>query len=237
VIGRWPGNPHGVALRRDGPVSGFQVQSVPSPWLNRAMGWGDADAALVPAYAAWFAGAGIEGRFEVMPDRAGPALARALAAAGLLPTGGDAIVTGQPQPAGDVPSVTLATDEAAMETFLDTHLHGLGIPLAVHDGAKANMRGWRGLAGMALLLAWRDGLPAGSCVLHRADGIAYVADMATRPEHRRQGVQTDLLRQCHALAADDAVIWARCRFLSGSHRNLQRAGLATFCTTTFWTIA
>jgi len=120
VIGRWAGNPFGVAMRRDGGVFACQVKGVPSPWLNRAIGLGDASAGLVPGLAAWFAEAGISGRFEVTPDGAGPEVARALLAA------------------------------------------------------------------------------------------------------------------CHALAGGMDIVWARCRFLSQSHRNLQRGGLRTLCTTTFW---
>lgn len=235
VIARWPGNPFGVAMRRDGAAFACQVKGVPSPWLNRAMALGEAQAGLVPDLAAWFADAGIAGRFEVTPDSPGPTLGRALVDSGLVPSDGDAMVWGLPRPGIWPAAVSAVEDAAAMEVFLDTHLSALGVPLAVHDGAKGNMRGWLGRPGLRLLLARRDGLPAGSCALFIADGVAYVADMATLAEHRGHGVQTALLAACHALAAGCDVVWARCRFLSQSHRNLQRAGLRTLCTTSFWT--
>ena len=49
------------------------------------------------------------------------------------------------------------------------------------------------------------------------------------------GLQTALLDACQALADGSEIVWARCRFLSLRHRNLQRAGLRTLCTTGFWT--
>lgn len=232
VIGRWPDNRFGVALRQIGDAHGFQVKGVPSPWLNRVLGLEDASTVL--AWRDWFAGAGIAGRFETLPHQFSPELGHALIEAGVVPVGGDAVVCGRPAPASLIEPVEDAQTAAAIEVFLDTHLDGLGIPVAVRDGAKGNMRGWLGLPGWHLLLARRDGEPAGSCVLFQHDGIAYVADMATRPMFRNRGVQTALLAQCHVLAADAEIIWARCQFLSQSHRNLMRAGLGTVCTSQFW---
>lgn len=164
----------------------------------------------------------------------GRALGRALVAAGLAPVGGDALVWGEGR-SGEVPaSVAVVEDAAALEAFLDAHLAGLELPLRVRDGAKRNMRGWLGAPRFTLLLAQEDDAAAGACALHRQQGLTYVADMSTRPEHRGRGVQTRLLAAAHALHGVGGITWARCRFLSQSHRNLQRAGLATPCTTVFW---
>ncbi len=50
-----------------------------------------------------------------------------------------------------------------------------------------------------------------------------------------EGLVPRLLVAAHALHGEGGIVWARCRFLSQSHRNLQRAGLATLCTTMFRT--
>ncbi len=234
VIAARPGNPYGAAMQRHGPVFACRVKGVPSPWLNRVIGLGEDSAAMVPALAAWFAGAEIGGRFETTPDSAGPALARALAGAGLLPLEGDAMVWGAGQGGAMPDDISFVRDAAGMEVFLDTHLAALGVPVGVHDAAKGNMRGWLGLPHLDLMLAWCGAEPAGTCVLHRAGGLTYVADMATLPAHRGQGMQTRLLAAAHALHGAAGIVWARCRFQSQSHRNLQRAGLRTLCTTTFW---
>ena len=232
IIGRWPDNCFGVALRQEGAALGFQVKSVPTPWLNRVMG--RLTPAEVPAWAAWFRAAGVRGRFELLPDRDPPALTEALLAAGLRPAGGDTIVAATPQITAAPKDIWQAKSEAEVEQFLDTHLEGLGLPEAIRDGAKGNMRGWRGLPGWNLLIAMRDGEPAGTCVLFIEAGVAYIADMATRTIFRQRGVQTDLLAQCHLLSKDCDIIWARCAFQSGSHRNILRSGLRTLCTTSFW---
>lgn len=233
VIGRWPGNPFGVALWHEGAVFACQVKGVPSPWLNRVIGLGEAEAGLVPALRAWFAE--VAPRFETTPDSFGPGLGRALAAAGLAPEGGDALVWGSGRGGAWPEGVAVVEDAAALEDFLEAHLVGLGLPPVVREGAKGNMRGWLGAPGFVLLLAREGGAPAGACALHRQNGQTYVADMSTRPEFRGRGVQARLLAAAHALQGEGGIIWARCRFLSQSHRNLQRAGLQTLCTTMFWT--
>ena len=232
VIGRWPDNRFGVALRQIGGAHGFQVKGVPSPWLNRVIGLQDAGA--VPVWHNWFSSAGIAGRFETLPHQFSPELGRALIEAGLSPIGGDALVCGRPAPASPTEVIEHAETAAAIEVFLDTHLDGLDVPIAVRDGAKRNMLGWLGLPGWHLLLVRRDGKPAGSCVLFQRNGVAYIADMATRPRFRNRGVQTALLAQCHVLAAEAEIVWARCLFLSQSHLNLMRAGLGLVCTSQFW---
>lgn len=50
VIGRWPGNPFGVAIRHERAVFACRVAGVPSPWLNRVMGLVEANAGLVPVW-------------------------------------------------------------------------------------------------------------------------------------------------------------------------------------------
>lgn len=237
VIARRPGNPSGAKTRHFGSAFACRVEGVPSPWLNRAMALSEPNA--IPAIAAWFAESAITPRYEVTPDQAGPALSRALAAAGALPIDGDAIVwgtgvwsTGQ---SGPLPPGIVAVDTApVMETFLDTHLAGLAIPEAVHAGAKCNMRGWLGQPGLTLLLAHDGSKPAGACVLFRTAGLTYIADMSTHPTHRTRGIQTRLIAAVHNLNGEGGIVWARCRFQSQSHRNLQRAGLRTLCTTSFW---
>jgi GNAT superfamily N-acetyltransferase len=234
IIARRPGNPFGADMRRFGPVFACRVRGVPSPWLNRAMALGEATAASIPAVAAWFAEAAITPRYEVTPDQAGPALARALAATGALPTDGDAMVWGVGQ-GGSLPEgITTVTTAPAMETFLDTHLAGLAIPARVNEAAKSNMRGWLGQPGLTLLLAHDGANAAGACVLYRGETLTYVADMSSHPAHRGRGIQTRLLAAAHAINGEGGIVWARCRFLSQSHRNLQRVGLRTLCTTSFW---
>lgn len=232
VIGCRPGNPFGVAMRREGAVFACRVAGVPSPWLNRVIGLGEAQAGLVAGLRTWFGD--VAPRFETTPDSMGPLLGQALVAAGLVPGEGDTLVWGAGREGAMPDGVSLVGDAAALEDFLEAHLVGLELPPAVRESAKPNMRGWLGVPGFQLLLAHEGGVAVGACALHRQDGQTYVADMSTRPEWRGRGVQTRLLAAAHALHGAGGVVWARCRFLSQSHRNLQRAGLQTLCTTMFW---
>lgn len=224
AIARRAGNPFGAEVWRRGEAFACRVRGVPSPWLNRATGLTPDDPEILRR---WFGDAAW--RAETWADRADAALAAALARAGKHPGGGDAVVIFRPQP-----RINTNIEDSDIEIFIDAHLAGLGIPDPVRPQARANMRGWEGLPGWHFLLARRKGEPAGTCVLHRHGGLAYIADMATLPAWRGQGVQTELLAECHRRAAGMSAVWARCRFASQSHRNLARAGLNTLCTTQFW---
>jgi len=80
--------------------------------------------------------------------------------------------------------------------------------------------------GAQLYLARRDGVTAGGAGLSLADGIAHMAGAATKPAHRRRGVQTALLAARLAAAAaagcDIAVVTTQPG--SVSQRNVQRSG-------------
>jgi len=77
-------------------------------------------------------------------------------------------------------------------------------------------------------LARRNGQVAGGASLRLAEGVAQLAGAATRPEHRRHGVQTALLRHRLRLAAlrdcDVAVVTTQPG--SKSTENVQRFGFA-----------
>ncbi len=228
-----PGNPFGAAYRQEGAAHGFITKGVPTPWLNRALG---ATAAEVPALAAWFRAAGVQPRFETLPSLHDVALADALAVAGCRQTEFGTINLGRPRRA--TPALPVETVSAGMmDAWLDSHLAAWSMPTQHWAGAKVNMGGWLGLPGWTLFAARVDGAIAGTAVLHVQDGLAYVADTATHPDWRNRGAQTALLAACLDLAAASGAewIWSRCAFLSGSHRNMARAGLATLCNAAHWT--
>jgi len=82
--------------------------------------------------------------------------------------------------------------------------------------------------GFERFIARRDGVIAGGASLRLQDGIAQLAGAATVPEHRRQGVQTALLRyRLHDAArrgCDVAVVTTQPG--SKSTENVQRFGFA-----------
>jgi ribosomal protein S18 acetylase RimI-like enzyme len=223
----------GAVYRREGPAHGFITKAVPTPWLNRALG---ATAAEVAPLAAWFRAAGVPPRFETLPGLHDAALAEALAAAGCRQTEFGTINLGRPRQAAPALPVETAT-AGGMDAWLDSHLAAWSMPAQHWAGAKTNIARWLGLPGWTLFAARIDGAVAGTAVLHLWEGLAYVADTGTHPDFRGRGAQTALLLACldHAAASGAEWIWSRCSFLSGSHRNMARAGLATLCNAAHWT--
>jgi len=232
------GNPLKATMLSQGPLRAFGVPGLPTHWLNRVMGLGEAHASEVPRFAEWLRRHSINGWFEVMPDRHGPALAAALAGAGYVQTRFDQVSWARPRRGAPSLPVEIIATASAMETFLDCHLEAWGMPEPHREGAKRNMRRWLGLPGWTMLLARTGVEPAGAAVLHIADDVAYIAATATRPAARGQGAQTALLERCFDLAHETGaeVIWSRSLYLSQSHRNMLRAGLQILCTPAFWTL-
>jgi ribosomal protein S18 acetylase RimI-like enzyme len=80
--------------------------------------------------------------------------------------------------------------------------------------------------GMALYTARIDGEIAGGASLHVSDGVAQLTGAATRPRHRRRGVQTALLttrlQRAAAAGCDIAVVTTQPG--SKSQENVQRLG-------------
>ncbi|WP_250038285.1 GNAT family N-acetyltransferase [Paractinoplanes maris] len=81
-------------------------------------------------------------------------------------------------------------------------------------------------AGLRHYLATRDGVPAGGASMHVVDGVAQLTGAATRPEHRRRGVQSALLSARLADAADEGCDLAVVTTQPGSRsqHNVQRQG-------------
>ncbi|WP_086851458.1 GNAT family N-acetyltransferase [Amycolatopsis kentuckyensis] len=84
----------------------------------------------------------------------------------------------------------------------------------------------RDMAGVRRFLATRNGEFAGGASFRVTDGIAQFGGAATRPAHRRRGVQTALLRARLAAAAEAGCDLAVVTTQPGSksHQNVQRQG-------------
>jgi GNAT superfamily N-acetyltransferase len=238
VIANRPGNPARVMTRSEGDVHAFACRGVPTASFNRVIGLSDNTADRVPAIAAWLDAAGSRGRVEVFAGWHGPALADALAAHGWVHTGYSAIAAVEPAVKTVPTKVRVETVDtpAAMDLFLDTLLAGWTIPTDQWRGAKDNMSRWLTLDGWTMLLARVDGMPAGAAVLHISDGVAYLADAATRPQWRGRGAHTALLHRRIAMAAETKcdIAWSSAAFPSTSFHNMYRAGLSLIANVAIW---
>jgi GNAT superfamily N-acetyltransferase len=251
VLERLPGNPAGVAYRRDGRVLAMRARHLPYPAFNRVVGMDDSRAALVAELTAWFRDAGIRGRFDVLPGESTSELCRRLAAEGYAQTGiadrdgysesgFHATLYGEPEEAPEQASkavdIARVSSGDLLERFLDTYCDGWSMPQPVREGFKNNVRGWLGEPGWHLLLATIDGSGAGTAILYMHQGVGYFADGSTAPSARGRGVHQALLarRWQDARDAGAELVCSQAAYLSTSHRNMERAGLRLLHTQAIW---
>jgi hypothetical protein len=154
VIAGRQGNPFGVAIKTFGAATGLAATRLSSSRFNRVVGLTPTETTLLPEILAWYGELGPSPHIEIRPGDLSAGLADALARAGFRQTSFQASLVGEvaETPPTDIVIRSVETSEM-MERFLDVYLAGWGFSLAIHEGAKANMRGWLGLPGWHLYLA------------------------------------------------------------------------------------
>jgi GNAT superfamily N-acetyltransferase len=238
VIAARPGNPFGISIKTFGAATALAASQLPSSRFNRVVGVTPAESETLPAVLAWYAHLGISPHIEIRPGALNESLADALAAEGFRQTSFQASLVGEvaETPPPD-PVIRSIDSSAAMEQFLDVYVAGWGFPVAIHDGAKANMRGWLGLPAWRLYLAEIEGSPAAIAILFLHEGVAYFADTCVHPNYRGRRLQSALLARCKGDAARFGadVMCSQATFGSTSHQNIERAGLRVLHTQAEWT--
>ncbi|MGY0502866.1 GNAT family N-acetyltransferase [Nocardia sp. FBN12] len=132
-------------------------------------------------------------------------------------------------------------DEGGFDTWLDIVVEGFAHPDG--DGLPAHEDFPRDILAIAIrdltptgsshrYVAYRAGEPAGGATLRVIDGIAVLGGAATRPQHRRKGVQTALLaaRLSAASATDCDLAVITTEPGSKSQRNAQSQGFTLLYT-------
>jgi hypothetical protein len=237
VLARLPGNPAGIDCRRLGEAYALSAERIPVGDFNRVVGLADERAEEVAGLVDWFESRGIEGRFEIVPGLPCPEVLLALTRMGYAQSGFQAVMFGRPAGASEPASgVTVeVVDASTLEDFFDCYAGGRGISQTA--GFKANVRSWLGQPGWTLYLGRFNGQPAGAAKLFMHEGTGYCADAAVAPAFRGHGVQLALLQRriadAHAGGADLACAMAD--YLSSSHRNMARAGMALLHLKAIWT--
>jgi GNAT superfamily N-acetyltransferase len=99
------------------------------------------------------------------------------------------------------------------------------------------VHGWLDQPGWSLYLGRAEGWPAAAATLYISKGVGYCADAATDPAFRGRGLQGALLRRriADAAAAGVEFICSGADYLSGSYRNMERAGMRLLSLHTIWT--
>jgi GNAT superfamily N-acetyltransferase len=238
VLARLDGNPVGIAHRRIGHGWALMARHLPVPSFNAVIGLQAGDAGEIEALLQWYRDNDVTPQVEVVPGREDAALVRELARLGYHHSGFHASMIARPADAAAPDSaidVVRVTDETAFEDFLDAYVAGREIP----DGAdfKRNVRPWLGEPGWSLFLGRVDGRPAAAAVLYLRDGFGYLADATTDPALRGCGLHSALLahRLRHAAEQGAAYVSSGATFLSGSHRNMARAGMTLQFVRAIWT--
>jgi GNAT superfamily N-acetyltransferase len=238
VIANRAGNPFGVAMKAFGAATALAAAQLPSPRFNRVVGLTPAEVPLVPEILAWYADRGASPGIEIRPGDLSDSLADALAETGFRQTSFQASLVGEvaQTPLADV-DIRAVESSAMMERFLDVYLAGWGLPPAIHDGARANMRGWLGLPGWRLYLAEVDAEPAAIAIQFLHENVAYFADTCVHPDFRGLRLQSALLARYKSEAAQSGadLLCSQAAYASTSHRNLERAGLRLLHSHAEWT--
>ena len=238
VLERLPGNPVGIAYRHiEGGVVALMARHLPVPYFNSVIGLTAGHEAQIAPLLAWYRENGVAPRFEVVPGVATVEICRELARLGCFQSGFHASLIREPD-AALADNGLLAVEKvtrARLDEFLDTHAAGWGMPDPA--GFKANTRGWIDQPGWSLYLGRINGKPAATGILYVQGKVGYCADAATVPAFRGRGLQTALLQRriADASAAGVDFICSGAEFLSGSHRNMQRAGMRLQFVRAIWT--
>lgn len=240
VIEAQPGNPFGIEFREINGVTALMARHLPLPHFNSVTGLREGQEELIGTLDDWYRQNGVKARFVMAPGDFTPAMGQALATRGYFHSDFDPVLYGTPPSSmAPVRGVDIGDVESAedMEAFLDAYLPGWGILPEYRDGARTNMRGWRGKPDWRLYLARIDGQPAAAAKLFCHDRVGYFPDAATHPDFRGRGLQTALLRHRAAVAAATGMelMYSHARFGSTSHRNMERLGLRVLHTRSIWT--
>jgi GNAT superfamily N-acetyltransferase len=238
IIANKEGNPFGMAIRVFGAATALAAARLPSYNFNRVVGLNPAETESLQDILAWYAEQGPSPHIEITPRDLNENLADSLACAGFRQTSFRASLVGEVAeiPLTDVVIRSVETSEM-MERFLEVYLAGWEFPPAIHEGAKANMRGWLGLPGWHLYLAEIEGQPAAVAILFLHENVAYFADTCVHPDYRGRHLLSALLAryQRDAAQAGAEMLCSQATFGSTSHRNMERAGLKLLYTQAVWT--
>jgi hypothetical protein len=240
VLESIPGNPVGIQFRPIGASAiALMARHFPNPHFNKVVGLGARQEGEIEPLIGWYRENRVKARFEILPRTDDVDLARELVRLGFYPSEFHTSLIRDADPevlAESSIDVERVTSEEAMEEFIDAYIAGWKIP-ADHDGFKRNVRPWRVQPGWSLFLARVEGKPAATAILYVEDGAGYLADASCDPVYRRRGLHAALLQRRirESSAAGVGLICSSAALLSGSHRNMERAGMRMQFNRSIWT--
>ena len=229
VLERLPGNPLGIAYRWIDETAVALMARLPA--FSRVVGLRAGHQHHIEPLVQWYRDHDAMPTFEMVPGHWDERLGRELMRCGYFQSGFHAsLIAELPTPAvaaAGADTIEPVTSPAVMEDYLEAYVAGWGIPEKDQAVFKANVRPWRDQAGWSLYVVRVDGKPAAAATLFVHERVAYLADATTAPSFRRRGLQLALLhrRIADARKANADLVFSGATPFSGSHRNIERAGL------------
>jgi GNAT superfamily N-acetyltransferase len=240
ILERIPGNPVGVDTLKVGDATALSAWNFPSTSFNAVVGLRAWQAHHIQSLAEWYRERGQVARFEIASGDHDAALGQELTRLGFFQSGFHAALISECEPHLPTPVEPLVEPVATiadMEDFLAAYVAGWGIPDAIGEQFKANVRPWLGQPDSSLYLIRVGGRPAAAAILFVRDGVGYFANCAVAPGFRGRGLHYALLVRRLQDASDAGVdfVCSGADFLSTSHRNMERAGMRLLFLRAVWT--
>ncbi|WP_277584896.1 GNAT family N-acetyltransferase [Psychrobacillus antarcticus] len=240
VIQSIEGNPMGVHELVKGTTRAFAVKHIPGPAFNTVRGLNEQDLSHIEEIFRFYENLSINFRVEITPPNSSEVLFRKLAELGFYQSGFHASFIGEVEDlkASIPPSVeirSLKKDE--FDLFASIYVAAFGLPAFIQDGIKQNNEVLFEVPGWEFFVAYKQEVPVGIAVLYVQGELATLAAAATLPAYRNMGVQSELLQKRVEIAMKKGVrhLTSEAAYGSGSHRNMERAGLKLAYTKAIWT--
>lgn len=246
AVQRLSENPMGIELRRFGEAAARLVRD--NPAVSCVQGLTARSRDELDDIETWFRARDQHVRLTVSPFLSSSELLKVLAARGYSVTGFDSVLYGVPVGGASPPlesvevrelprgTVEIVADVVAEDAPWNTSqvredLRALYRRVSVAQFLGPDRAAWH------LYLASVDGAPAAVAALHVRDGIGTLTFDGTIGRFRSRGCQTALIhrRIADAAASGCALVVTQTTPGTTSQRNMERAGLRTAYTRTFWT--
>lgn len=235
------GNPVGVHQLVKGTTHAFAVKHIPGPAFNTVRGLNHHDLRHIEEIFHFYENLSINFRIEVTPLNSSEALFRKLAELGFYHSDFHASFIGEVnslESKSITPSIEIRSlKKGEFDLFASIYVAAFGLPDFIQDGIKQNNEVLFEVPGWEFYIAYKQKEPVGIAVLYVQGELATLAAAATLPRYRNMGVQSALLKKRIEIAIEKGAryITSEAAYGSGSHRNMERAGLKLAYTKAIWT--
>ena len=235
------GNPMGVYQLVKGTTRAFAVKHIPGPAFNTVRGLNEQNLSHIEEIFRFYENLSIDFRVEIAPPNSSEMLFRKLAELGFYQSGFHASFIGEVKNLKNksvLSSIEIRSlKKHEFDLFASIYVAAFGLPTFIQDGIKQNNEVLFEVPGWEFYVAYKQDIPVGIAVLYVQGEFAALAAAATLPAYRNMGVQSALLQKRVEIAIEKGAryITSEATYGTGSHRNMERAGLRLAYTKAVWT--